>query len=80
MAIDFNEAEQQSSGKKYGPVPMGSKGMLKMELKESTNHQANAPFIAVSRGGVNMLWIELTVNMMVSIGVKTGCSPWYLRP
>ena len=61
MAIDFNEAEQQSSGKKYGPVPMGSKVMLKMELKESTNHQANAPFIAVSRGGVNMLWIEFTV-------------------
>lgn len=61
MSFDLNDAEQQSSGRKYGPLPLGSKVLLKMEFKEVAKPHPKHKYVFVTSGGLNMAWIEFTV-------------------
>lgn len=71
MAFDLNDAEVQAERKKYGPVPMGSKVLIRMEYKEaSRNPHPKSNYISVSARGLNMAWVEFTVAAGEYEGVR----------
>lgn len=61
MPIDFNNAEEQRDPI-HGPVPAGSRVLLKMEILKPKNESKRIQFVAVSQKNLYMLWVRLTVH------------------
>lgn len=61
MSIDFNAAEEQRDPI-HGPVPAGSRVLLKLEVLKPKNESRQIPFVAVSQKNLYMLWVRLTVH------------------
>ena len=61
MSIDFNAAEEQRDPI-HGPVPAGSRVLLKLEVLKPKNESQRMPFVAVSQKKLYMLWVHLTVH------------------
>ena len=61
MSIDFNAAEEQRDPI-HGPVPAGSRVLLKLEVLKPKNESQRMPFVAVSQKKLYMLWVRLTVH------------------
>ena len=69
MSIDFNAAEEQRDPI-HGPVPAGSRVLLKLEILKPKNESQQMPFVAVSQKKLYMLWVRLTVHSGTYQGVK----------
>ena len=73
MAIDFNNAEEQKE-RTPGPVPAGSRVLLKIELQKPKEQYAAQPgsYVSVSKNGMYYLNAKFTV----ASGTYEGCH-WF---
>lgn len=66
--LDFNNEEQQTQWQS-GPVPAGSKVLLRLELQTPRYAAQSNPLIAQSRSGLLQLFCKITV----AAGSYAGC-------
>lgn len=71
MAIDFSREEEQKD-RNYGPVPSGSRVLVRMTLEKPKYASRNDPDIAETKNGL----LQLPCKMSVVDGTYAGCS-WY---
>lgn len=69
--LDFNDEEQQSQ-RQYGPVPAGSKVLMKLELQRPKYSSPEDSMLARTQKGLLQLFCKLTV----ADGSYKGCF-WY---
>lgn len=71
MAIDFSREEEQKE-RNYGPVPSGSRVLVRLTLEKPKYASRNDPGLAETKSGL----LQLPCKMEVVDGSYAGCS-WY---
>lgn len=71
MAIDFNNEEEQIE-RNYGPVPNGSRVLVRLTLEKPQYASREDPDLAETKAGL----LQLPCKMEVVEGTYAGCS-WY---
>ena len=73
--LDFNNEEQQRV-RAYGPVPAGSRVLLRMELMKPQFADTDHAYVQLALSGLRGLWVEFTVLSGTYEGVKWRENVW----
>ena len=73
--LDFNGEEQQKQ-RAYGPVPAGSRVLLRMDLVKPRYADEQHEYVQRAQSGLRGLWVEFTVAFGTYEGVRWRENVW----